>query len=127
MLLEPAFQQSDRGGKLVIECHQQIDIVEILLATETVGQVVAGVDRGQHLAAARTEEAEIAFAQLGWRTRATQGGDGYRHGQLIAQPTQQLRGYHEILQGMDVGWKTVAVRSRPGRSPFANGAASTHD
>src|SRR5277367_2432640 len=99
MLLEPAFEQTDRGGKLVVERDQQIDIVEILLAAETVGQVVAWVDRGQHFAAARTEEAEIAFAHLSRRSLAAQGGDGHGHGQIVAQPTQQLRGYHDVLQG----------------------------
>jgi hypothetical protein len=63
MLLEPACQQLDRGGKLVVERDQQIDIIEIYLAAETVGQV-AWIDRGQHFATTRTEKAEVAFAPL---------------------------------------------------------------
>jgi hypothetical protein len=102
MVLEPAFQQTDRGGKLVVECDQQIDIIEIHLTAETVGQVVAWVDRGQDFAAAGAEEAEIALAHLGWRTRATEGGDGHGHWKIVAQATQQFRSYHEAPQGKDV-------------------------
>jgi hypothetical protein len=65
MVLEPAFQQTDRGGKRVVECEQQVDVVAILLAAEAMGPVVAWADRGQHFAAARPEEAERAFAPAG--------------------------------------------------------------
>ena len=46
------------------ECAEQIDIVEISVAGEAVGQVVAGVDGGEQFAAARAEEDESSVAEF---------------------------------------------------------------
>ena len=39
--VEPAFQQDDRGAEVIVEGHQQVDVVEVFLAAEAVGEVVA--------------------------------------------------------------------------------------
>ena len=57
-------QQGDGGAEVVVEGHQQVDVVEVLLAAEAVGEVVARVDRGPHLAAVRAEEAEVVAANF---------------------------------------------------------------
>ena len=71
--------------KLVVEGEQQIDVVEVFLAREAVGEVVAWVDGGPHFAAAWAEEAEVAFAHFRRRPRAAEGGDGDGHGQVVPQ------------------------------------------
>ena len=63
--VEPAFQQGDGRGKVVVQGQQQVDVVEVFLAAEAVGQVVAWVDGGAHFAAARTEEARATAASIG--------------------------------------------------------------
>ena len=64
MFVEKAFEESDGTEEVVVERHQQVDVVEVFLASEAMGEVVAWVDGGAHFAAARAEEAEIAFAHL---------------------------------------------------------------
>jgi hypothetical protein len=99
VFVEPAFEEGDGGGKVVVEGEQQIDVVEVFLAGEAVGEVIAWVDGGAHFAAAWTEEAEVPFTHLGRRPRAAQGGDGHGHGQIVAQATEQIGGSHGFLQG----------------------------
>ena len=99
VFVEPAFEEGDGGGKVVVEGEQQVDVVEVFLAAEAVGQVVAWVDRGTHFAAARTEEAEVAFAHFGRRSLAAQAGDGHGHGQVVAQATEQIGRDHGVLPG----------------------------
>jgi hypothetical protein len=97
-LLEPALEQGDGGAEVIGEGQQQVDVVEVVLAAETMGEVVAWVDGGTHVAAVRAEEAEIAFAHLGRRPRAAQGGDGDRHRQVVAQAAEQVRSNHGLIQ-----------------------------
>ena len=89
--LEPALQQRHGRQEVVVQAQQQVDVVEVFLAAEAVGQVVAWVDRGQHLAAVRAQEAEVAFAHLRRRPFPAQRGDGDRHRQVVAQAAQQFR------------------------------------
>src|SRR6185437_7804289 len=77
--VEPALQQEDGVAEAVALGEQQVDVVEVLLATEAVGEVVTRVDRGKHLAAAGAQKAEVTLAHLRRRARAAQGGDGHRH------------------------------------------------
>src|SRR5713226_7930178 len=98
--VEPTFEQGDGGAEVVVECEQQVDVVEVFLAAEAVGEVVAWVDGGAHFAAAWAEEAEVAFAHFGWRPLAAEGGDGDGHGQVVAQAAQQIRGNHGLLRGV---------------------------
>ena len=85
MLVEHAFEERDGITEGVIQSDQEVDVVKIFLAAETVGEVVARVDGGAHFAAIRTEEAEVAFAHFGGRPFATQRGDGDGHGQVVAK------------------------------------------
>src|SRR5216683_4508501 len=39
--VEPSFEQGDGGAEVVVECEQQVDVVEVFLAGEAVGEVVA--------------------------------------------------------------------------------------
>ena len=87
VVLEPALQESDGGAEVIVQRQEQVDVVEVLLAAEAVGQVVAWVDGGPHFAAARAEEAEVAFADLGRRSRTPESGNGDRHRQVVAQAT----------------------------------------
>ena len=41
-----SFQHQDGGSKFVTELDQQVDVIEVLLATEAVSQVIARVDPG---------------------------------------------------------------------------------
>ncbi len=50
---EQPLQDSDGGGEVVADGEQQIDVVEIFLAVEAVGEVVARIDGGLHFAAVR--------------------------------------------------------------------------
>ena len=43
------------------KCAEQVEIVEISVAGEAVGQVIARVDGGEQFAAARAEEDEAAW------------------------------------------------------------------
>ena len=42
--LEPAFEHGDGRAKVVAEDHEEVDVVEVGLAAEAVGEVVAWVD-----------------------------------------------------------------------------------
>src|SRR5271154_448418 len=76
VVVEVAFEEGDGGLEVVIEGDEQVDVVEVFLAAEAVGEVVAWVDGGAHFAAVGTEEAEVAFAHFRWRPFAAEGGDG---------------------------------------------------
>ena len=88
---KPSFEDGDGGLKVVAEGDEQVDVVEIFLAVEAVGEVVAWVDGGEHFAAVWAEEAEVAFAPFGGRPVAAEGGDGDGHGQVVADAAQQVR------------------------------------
>src|SRR5260370_16510300 len=84
--VEPSFEQGDGGAEVVVECEQQVDVVEVFLAGEAVGEVVAWVDGGAHFAAAWAEEAEVAFALFGGWALAAAGADGDGPGQCVPNP-----------------------------------------
>ena len=98
MALEQALQHSDGGAEVVTEGHEQVDVVEIFGAAETVGEIVARVDGRLHVAAVGTEEAVVASAYFGRRPVAAEGGDRDGHGQVVAKSTQQLFGDHALLR-----------------------------
>jgi hypothetical protein len=75
MLVEHAFEERDGIAEGVIQSDQEVDVVKIFLAAETVGEVVAWVDGGAHFAAIRAEEAEVALAHLRLQAVAAQRGD----------------------------------------------------
>ena len=88
--VEKSLEDGDGGAKVIAERHQKIDVVDVLLAAEAVGEVVAGVDGGEHLAAVRAKKAEVAVADFrGWPV-AAEGGDGDPHRQVVANATQQV-------------------------------------
>ena len=91
VLREPAFEEGDSGEEVIVEGEEQVDVVEVLFAREAVGEVVARVDGGAHLAAAWADEAEVAFAHFARGSLAAEGGDGDGHGQVVANATQQVR------------------------------------
>jgi hypothetical protein len=102
--LEPALQDSNSGLKVVSDDPEEVDVVEVGLATEAMGEVVAWVDRGEHFAAAWAEEAEVALAPFGGRTVGTEGGDDDGHGQVVANSAQQFFGDHGFSdESGDVG------------------------
>ena len=94
VLVEQSFEESDGGEEVVVEGDQQVDIVEIFLAAEAVGEVVAWVDGGTHFATVGADEAEVAFAHLGRWPLAAEQGDGDGHGQVVADSPQQFGGDH---------------------------------
>ena len=71
MALQQAFEDGDGDGEVVAEGHEQVDVVEVAGAAEAMGEVVAGVDGGEQVAAVRAEEEESAFADFGEWTFAT--------------------------------------------------------
>jgi hypothetical protein len=79
VLFEPIFEECDGGAEVVTEGDEQIDVVEVVVAIEAVGEVIAWVDGGPHVAAAGAEEAEVAVAPLGGRALAAEQGDGDGH------------------------------------------------
>ena len=99
VLVEKAFEEGDGFEEGVVEFDQQVDVVEIFLAVKTVGEVVAWVDRGTHMAALGTEEAEVAFAHFGGRAFAAQRGNRDGHRQVVANSAQQVGINHRFLQG----------------------------
>ena len=113
VLLEPAFEDDDGGTEVVNEGHQEVDVVEVLPTCKAVGEVVAWVDGGLHLAAVRAEEAEVAVAHFGRWPIAAEAGDGQAHRQIVADPTQQVGGSHGLL-----------LSSPRGRRPCASAVAS---
>ena len=40
VFVEPAFEEGDRRGEVVVEGEQQVDVVDVFLAAEAVGEVV---------------------------------------------------------------------------------------
>jgi hypothetical protein len=76
--------------EVVVELEEEVDVVEVFLAIEAVGEVVAGVDGGAHFAAVGAEEAEVACEHFGRRSLAAEGGDGDGHWQVIAKSAQQI-------------------------------------
>src|SRR5271165_4995465 len=89
VLMEPAFEEDDSVAEVVVEGAEQVDVVEVFLTAEAMGEIVAWVDGSAHLAAARADEAEVAFADLGRGAFAAESGDGDGHGQVVANATQQ--------------------------------------
>ena len=67
---QPLLEQFDGREEVVVEAHQQVDVVDVAAATEAVGQVGAGVDRAAEFSAAGTEEAEVALELFRWRRPA---------------------------------------------------------
>ena len=90
MLVQQSFEECDGGEKIVAECAEQVDIVEISVAGEAVGEVVAGVHGGEQFAAARAEEDEASVAEFRGRPIAAEGSDGGGHRQVVADAPQQL-------------------------------------
>src|SRR5438132_12661453 len=91
-------QEGNGGEEVIVEVDEQVDVVEVLLAREAVGEVVARIDGGAHFAATRADEAEVAFAHFGWGPVAAQSGDRHGHGQVVANAAQQVRGDHGLLR-----------------------------
>jgi hypothetical protein len=90
VLVEHALQDGDGVAEAVVEGDQQVDVVEVLLTSEAVGEVVAWVDGGAHLAATRADEAVVAFADFSGRAFAAERGDGDGHRQVIANAAQEF-------------------------------------
>ncbi len=66
------------------ECHEQVDIVEVAVATKTMSQIVTWIDGCSELAAGGTEEAEVALRVLrGWALSAEQTDRDF-HWQIIS-------------------------------------------
>ena len=59
VFFEPAFEQGDGGEEVVVEFDQEVDVVEVFLAAEAVGEVVAWVDGGALFAAVGADETEV--------------------------------------------------------------------
>src|SRR5271156_6901687 len=114
VLAEPAFEECDGVAEVVVETAEQVDVVGVFLTAEAVGEVVARVDGGAHLAAMRADEAVVAFDDLGRWALTSQRGDGDGHGQIVANAAQQIRGNHGFS----------GVNNRRGWFPFASGVAS---
>ena len=72
MFVEKAFEESDGIAEGVIQGDQEVDVVDVFLAVEAVGEIVARVDGGAHFAAVGAEEAEVAFAAFGGRAVAAE-------------------------------------------------------
>ena len=62
VLVQPDFPHQDDGSKFVTELDQQVDVVEVLLATAAVSQIIARVDGGSHFTTTGAQESEVAFA-----------------------------------------------------------------
>ena len=43
VLLQPAFEQGDGGAEVIVQGDKQVDVVEVLVAVEAVGEVVGGL------------------------------------------------------------------------------------
>ena len=68
VLSQPLGKQLDGGEEVVVEAHQQVDVVGVVAAAKTVRQIVSWVHGGAKLAADGTEEAEVALIVLRGRT-----------------------------------------------------------
>ena len=76
VLPQPLFEDFDSWDEVVTLSHQQVDVVEVLAAAETVGKIVAWIDGCAHFFAARTEKAKIAFAPFRDWTVAAESDNG---------------------------------------------------
>ena len=94
VVIQPDFQHQDGRSKFVTELDQQVDVVEVLLATEAVSQVVTRVDGHFHFTAIRAEKTKKTFAPFGGGPLPPQGGDRDGHRQVIANATEQFRAEH---------------------------------
>ena len=56
VLVEQSCEENDGIAEVVVDGEEQVDVVEVFLAREAVGEVVAWVDGGAHFAAAGAEE-----------------------------------------------------------------------
>ena len=92
-------QEGDGGAEVIAQGDEQVDVVEVFLAAEAVGEVVARIDGGAHFAAAWAEEAEVALADFRRGRLAAEGGDGDRHGQVVAKATEQIGRDHGLVGG----------------------------
>src|SRR5204862_256790 len=88
--IEQAFEDGDSGAEVVAEGEEQVNVVEVFLAAEAVGEVVARIDGGAHVAAVWAKKAEVAFADFGGRPVTTEGGDRDGHRQVVAKATHQV-------------------------------------
>jgi hypothetical protein len=116
-------QNSNGGFEVVSEYEHKIDVIEVFLAAEAVGEVVAWVDGGEHVAAVGTEEAEVATAPFGGRPVTTEGGDCDGHGQVVAKSAQQLFGDHVLLpdpkkEGSRIPKRGTGTSKTRSQSPF---------
>jgi hypothetical protein len=57
-------QDAHGGFEVVAERHEEVNVVEVLVAAEAMGEVVAGIDGGEHFLAMGTEEAIPAQGDL---------------------------------------------------------------
>ena len=85
MLLVHPHQDADSGFEVVAEGEEEIDVVEVILAAEAVGKVVARVDGGEHLLALAAEEAIASVDAFGRRAIGAESGNGDGHGQIVAE------------------------------------------
>ena len=74
--------------------EQQVDVVDVLAATEAMGEVVAGIDGGAEFTAVVADETETTVNVFGVRAFAIQLLDDEGHGQIVTQGPQQLAGDH---------------------------------
>ena len=54
----------DGWDEVIALSHQQVDIVEVLVATEAVGKIIAGIHRRSQFVAIGTLKSEMAFAHF---------------------------------------------------------------
>lgn len=83
--IEPLLEEFDGGGEVVAEFDEQIDVVEVSATAEAVGEVVTRIDGGAQFAAARAEEAEVAFEVFGRGRGVAEVSDGDVHGEMVAE------------------------------------------
>ncbi len=96
MLVVHPRQDANGGFEVVAHGVKQVDVVEVLLAAEAMGEVIPGIDGGEHFLAMGTEEAIASFAAFGGWAVGAEGGDGDGHGQVVAEVTQQFFGDHGL-------------------------------
>ena len=60
VFVQPSIEDRYSRSKVIVRHHQRIDIVEVFLAGEAVGEVVAWVHSDEHFAAGWAEEDEAA-------------------------------------------------------------------
>jgi hypothetical protein len=116
VLHEPTFEDDDGGAEVVALGDEQVDIIPVFRAGETVRVIDSGVDRRPHFAAVWAQEAEVAFADLGRRPLAAKRGDGGGHGQVVANLAEQFRRKHGFLQGWQNGRPCPCATQKSTRS-----------